>query len=90
MAAQYRAPSPDALRIEPLDALTAIYDRASGRTHLVAPPVPEILAILADGAMGAAGLLSRLTQRYDLPDADPDVLLSRLDELIAVGLVERT
>lgn len=44
---RYRA---DAERLtEPLDGLSAIYHRRSGHTHLVAAPIPEILAALDRG-----------------------------------------
>ncbi|WP_267386968.1 HPr-rel-A system PqqD family peptide chaperone [Sphingomonas sp. GC_Shp_3] len=83
----YRAASPDVLRIVPLDAFTAIYHRASGITHLVAPPAPEILAALAPAGLTLTGLIVRLAQDYDLLDADEDALAARLDELVAAGLV---
>lgn len=83
----YRAASPDVLRIVPLDTFTAIYHRASGITHLVAPPAPEILTALAPAGLTLAGLIARLAQDYDLLDADEAALAARLDELVAVGLV---
>lgn len=86
----YRAADPDALRIVPLDALTLLYHRASGITHIVDAPVPEILAILGEGPRDVAGLLAVLAERFDLADPDPAALAVRLDELVAAGLVERT
>lgn len=86
----YRAADPAALRIVPLDALTLVYHRASGITHIVDAPVPEILEILAEGARDVAGLLAVLAARFDLADPDPAALAARLDELVAAGLVERT
>jgi PqqD family protein of HPr-rel-A system len=83
----YRAASPDVLRVVPLDAFTAIYHRASGITHLVAPPAPEILAALGISGLTRAGLIARLAQDYDLLDADAAALAARLDELVAAGLV---
>lgn len=88
MGARYRAPPPEGLCILPLDPLTAIYHRASGQTHVVAPPVPEILALLVDPMMPAQ-LLAALAERYDLPDGDLVALTARLDELAAIGLVTR-
>jgi len=85
----YRAASADELRIMPLDALTLIYHRASGITHLVAPPVPEIIDTLAGSPMTAAALLDRLAERFALVDPDPQSLVARLDELAAAGLVTR-
>ncbi len=85
----YRAPPAGALRILPLDALTLIYHRASGITHIVDAPVPEILDALAERPLGAGALLAILADRFDLGDADPLSLAVRLDELVAAGLVER-
>lgn len=89
MATLYRAASPDSLIVVPVDLLTAIYHRASGQTHLIASPAPEILQALAEAPLDAAALLAKLRADYDLVDADPDVLLARLDELVETGLVER-
>lgn len=89
MPARYRAPPAVSLRIVPLDALSAVYHRASGQTHVVAPPVPEILDLIADRAMRADELLAALAERYDLADADAGGLAARLDELVDTGLVER-
>lgn len=90
MPARYRAPPPASLRIVPLDILTAVYHRASGQTHVVAPPMPELLDLLSDEPMTADALLAALGERYDLPDGDVAAVTARLDELVAVGLVERT
>ena len=43
----YRAEPVDQLLVEPLDAMTLIYQRRSGITHIVAEPVPEILMVWA-------------------------------------------
>jgi PqqD family protein of HPr-rel-A system len=85
----YRAAAPETLRIVPLDALTLVYHRASGITHIVDAPVPEILETLAAEPLSVPDLLARLGERFDLVDADPGALAVRLDELAAVGLVER-
>ena len=65
-----------------LDAVTAIYDRRSGMTHLVAAPVPEVLRALGDGEADA----DELAQRLDAVD-ERDALIERLHELVATGLV---
>ncbi|MES2441374.1 MAG: HPr-rel-A system PqqD family peptide chaperone [Pseudomonadota bacterium] len=85
----YCAADPTTLRIVPLDALTLIYHRASGITHIVDAPVPEILETLGSEALSVDALLARLGERFDLSDADPMALAVRLDELVAAGLVER-
>jgi len=87
--AMYRAAAPATLRIVPLDALTLIYHRASGITHVVDSPVPEILEALGDEALSVDVLLGRLADAFDLADADPIALAVRLDELVSAGLVER-
>ncbi len=89
MTVRYRAPEPGGLRILPLDTLSAVYHRASGQTHVVAAPVPEMLALLHDRALSAGELLAALRLRYDLPDADEAGVAARLEELAAAGLVER-
>lgn len=85
-ATRYRAP-PDTLVLRPLDDLTAVYHRASGTTHVLASPAPEILAALRED-MSAEALMLVLAVRYDLAEADPAALAARLDELVAAGLVE--
>lgn len=85
----YRAAAPETLRIVPLDALTLVYHRASGITHVVDAPVPEMLEALGQDDLTVDELLARLTERYDLLDADPLALAVRLDELVQAGLVER-
>ncbi len=89
MTVTYRAASPDGLIVAPVDLLTAIYHRASGQTHLMASPAPEILDALGRGPLDADALLARLRADYDLVDADPVALVARLDELVATGLVDR-
>ena len=77
------------MRIVTLDALTAIHHRASGITHLVDTPVPEILAAIGPEWTTEAALLDRLIAAYDMPDADPAALAGRLAELAEAGLIER-
>ncbi|KTE21860.1 hypothetical protein ATE67_04205 [Sphingopyxis sp. H050] len=85
----YRAAPPDALRIEALGELTAIFDRRSMQTHLVVAPMPEILAAMGEGPSSAATLARRLAAAFDL-DAQGDaaeIVAERLRELAAMGLV---
>ncbi|WP_380781610.1 HPr-rel-A system PqqD family peptide chaperone [Sphingomonas sp. R86520] len=86
----YRGPPEHGLLAAPLDEFTAVYHRASGITHLLTEPAPQILAVLAEGAMSLDALLGRLSSDYDLEDADSAALAARLDELIEAGLVERS
>lgn len=85
---RYRAAPAATLRIEPLDALTLVYHRASGITHLVDSPVPELLALLAE-PLTLDQALAALSERFDVVDPDRNALAARLDELVASGLVER-
>jgi PqqD family protein of HPr-rel-A system len=87
---KYKAEPADQLLVEPLDAMTLIYQRRSGITHIVAEPVPEILAVMGGDALDAAEVAARLAAQFDFEDADADAIVaSRLEELAALGLVER-
>ncbi|MFL9842445.1 HPr-rel-A system PqqD family peptide chaperone [Sphingomonas sp. ST-64] len=86
---RYRAAPAATLRVEPLDALTLIYHRASGITHLVDSPVPELLDLLSGDPLTLEQALAALADRFDLVDPDAGALSARLDELVASGLVER-
>lgn len=87
----YKAEPADQRIIEPLDAMTLIYQRRSGMTHIVAEPVQEILAAMGDDVIDAATVLQRLSDSFDLGDAAEAeaVIAARLDELAEFGLVER-
>lgn len=78
-------------RSEPLDSLTALYDRMSGQTHLLAPPMPEIFAALAPSPATVPDLLTRLAASFDLSaEGDASAAIeAHLQELAALGLVER-
>jgi PqqD family protein of HPr-rel-A system len=87
---KYRAEPAEQLLIEPLDAMTLIYQRRSGITHIVAEPVPEILAVMGGDALDAAGVAARLAAQFEIDSEDAKAIVaSRLDELAALGLVER-
>ena len=87
----YRAEASDDLIIRPLDAMTLIYQRRSGITHLVSEPVPEILAAMGGEAMSAENLAAKLAAQFDLGgEADAIAIVAdRLEELADLGLVER-
>lgn len=79
---KFSAPPQGVLRLVRLDAMTAIYDRRSGATHLVAEVVPTVLEALAKGDADLDTLAHRLgTDEHAALD-------ERLDELVATGLVE--
>jgi PqqD family protein of HPr-rel-A system len=87
----YRAEPADQRLIEPLDVMTLIYQRRSGITHMVAEPVPEILAAMGVETINAAAVLERLSALFDLSDADDAlaVVAARLEELADLGLIDR-
>jgi len=86
----YRADPSTGRRLITLDALDLIYHRASGITHIVAEPVPQILAALEQGPADATEIVRRLAETHDLEteDAAP-IVAARLQELEAAGLVSR-
>lgn len=86
----YRAAPREALRSEALGPLVALYDRRSAQTHVLASPLPEILHAMGDDVCDVAEIAERLAQQFDLGDnVDAKAILSeRLNELIALGLVE--
>ena len=79
------------LREVALDDLTAFYHRASGQTHIVGEPVPQILGLLGNTPLTVAGLLAALANDYELEiSSESEVALkARLDELCASGLVSQ-
>jgi PqqD family protein of HPr-rel-A system len=86
----YRAEPADQLLVEPLDAMTLIYQRRSGITHIVAEPVPEILAVMGDDALDATVVAQRLAAQFKIDASDAsDIVQSRLEEMATLGLVER-
>ena len=85
---RYRAAPAATLRIVPLDVLTLIYHRASGITHVVDSPVPELLDALGAEALMLDETLGNLAAAHDVIDPDRDALAARLEELVAAGLVE--
>lgn len=79
----FRAPAKGVLRAVRLDTMTAIYDRRSGMTHLVAEVVPTILSALGEGDADLEGLARRVGT------TEIAALAERLEELADIGLVER-
>lgn len=86
----YKAETAGRLLVERLDAMTLIYQRRSGITHIVAEPVPEILAAMGEDALTADAVAQRLASEFDLDSADAaEIVAARLEELAMLGLVER-
>lgn len=89
---RFRAEDAANLIIKPLDDLSLIYHRRSGTTHVVASPVPEMLGVMGGDPLGVEEILERLSQQFDLGDETESliaVVAARLEELTALGLVER-
>jgi len=86
----YAADPPEARLLVALDALDLIYHRASGITHVVSEPVPQILEALEAGPAGAAEIVRRLAEAHEIDAIDAEAIVeARLAELEAVGLVWR-
>lgn len=87
---RYKSEAADQLLVEPLDAMTLIYQRRSGVTHIVAEPVPEILAVMGNDLLNAEDVATRLANNFDIGTSDAvAIVLARLEELAVLGLVER-
>jgi PqqD family protein of HPr-rel-A system len=87
---RYSADPPEQVLTVELDALTALFHKPSGITHILAPPAPQILEALREGPATAATILSRMRKRYALGDGDADAmpsLAARLGELEVAGLI---
>lgn len=86
----YRADPPSGRHVVALDTLDLIYHRASGITHVVAEPVPQILIALDAGPADAAEVVQRLAEAHDIDAAEAEpIIAARLAELEAIGLVRR-
>lgn len=88
---RYAADPASAIRRVELDGLTALFHAPSGTTHVVAPPAPQILDVLAEGAGDAEAILARMSDRFAI-ESDGDAaaaIAARLGELEAAGLVRR-
>lgn len=85
---RYRADPPAAVCSKEVEGLTLLFHRASGMTHVLAPPAPQILEALAGGMASLAELRQLMSVRFELAGGD-EALSVRLDELVAAGLVER-
>lgn len=86
----YKGPHPQDYSILALDGLSALFDRRSGQTHLVASPVPELLALMDETPRTINALLTELAKQFELEEGADHAasLTARLEELAALGLVE--
>lgn len=58
----------DIVRVQ-LDELTAVFDRRSGQTHLLASPLPEMLQALGDGEWALAAFVENLDRNFEISSA---------------------
>jgi PqqD family protein of HPr-rel-A system len=87
----YRATTADERLSVAAEGLLLLFHRPSGATHILASPAAEILDALDHGPGDCHAILERLARDHDLGASDEAeaVVSARLDELAAVGLVER-
>lgn len=89
MAGQSYIADVDGARSVALEGLTLLFHPASGMTHILAPPSPEILAVLVE-AGDAGAVLARLGEHFAFaPGEGAAAIEARLTELEASGLVRR-
>ena len=86
-APRFVADPPDCYRIVELDELSALYHLRSGLTHILAPPAPQLIALLAEAPADLDAIAAAIADRFEVEDAD--ALAARLAELEAAGLVSR-
>jgi PqqD family protein of HPr-rel-A system len=85
---RYHADPADAVRSVELEALTILFHRPSGMTHVLAPPGPQIMEVLRGGEATLAEIRARMSERFELTGED-EALAVRLEELVSAGLAER-
>lgn len=83
---------PDAARLVfvPVDPLTTCFDRASGQTHLLADPLPQLLDLLTGTRLSTDGCVVGLMARFDMDQSVAEVTVrvtECLKELARMGLV---
>jgi PqqD family protein of HPr-rel-A system len=91
MSQQFKAANPEDIVLHMLDMMTLVFHRPSGLTHIVADPIPAILEVMQQEVSTPAQIAEALENNFDLEEgADVEnVVLARLDEMNALGLVER-
>lgn len=91
MSQYYCAADPNGLIQHELDSMTLIFQKSSGITHMVADPVPAILEVMHEDIVRPEDIVQRLADQFDLQDEGDSeaIVLARLTELCALGLVEQ-
>lgn len=89
---RYRADPPALRRSVTAEGMTLLYHRASGTTHVLLPPAPEMLDILGEAPADAEMLAARIAADFLTDDeGEPiaEIVAARLAELEVAGLVMR-
>lgn len=91
MSQQFRAANSEDIILHLLDMMTLVFHRPSGLTHIVADPIPAILEVMQQDVLTPTQIAKALENNFNLEEgADVEnVVLARLDEMHALGLVER-
>lgn len=90
MGPRFCAGPPDALATVLLENLVAVFHAPSGMTHLLAPPAPQILAMLGEGPADIDEILARLARAHEFEASEARAAIAaRLAELEESGLVRR-
>ncbi|MEO9634947.1 MAG: HPr-rel-A system PqqD family peptide chaperone [Parasphingorhabdus sp.] len=91
MTPKYRAAAKDDLIWHGLDSMMLLFHRPSGITHMLADPAPAILEAMEDAVLTAPEIADKMHSMFDIEsDADSEnIILARLEELSALGLVSR-
>jgi len=91
MSQQFKAANPEEIVLHMLDMMSLVFHRPSGLTHIVADPIPAILEVMQQEVSTPAQIAEALENNFDLEEGVDveNVVLARLDEMNALGLVER-
>lgn len=91
MSRNYRIADANGLVFHDLDGMMAIFQRASGITHIVSDPVPAIIEVMGDQIMDADAIVRALLQHFDLESGvdAANIVLARLEDLCSLGVTEQ-
>lgn len=88
---RYVADEKALIRKVELDGLAALFHLPSGMTHILAPPAPQILDVIAAEPGDAGEILGRMSRSFDVERGEESerAIEARLQELEAAGLVRK-
>lgn len=98
MVARYQMIDSADYKLQALDAISILFHRTSGTTHIVADPMPQIIEVMGSDCLSAAEIEQRLQKLYamELPQDTEEtetfeqIITARLEEFVALGLVQKT